>query len=48
MPEVDHWEANVTGVLLGPDGEPLIIQTDERVFGYQRWLYEDTDSDYQG
>lgn len=37
---VDYVEPQVTHVLLGPDGEPLIELTDERSFGFARYLEE--------
>lgn len=37
---VDYTEPQVTHVLFGPDGEPLIELTDERSFGFARYLEE--------
>lgn len=37
---VDYYEPQVTAVLLGPDGEPLVVQTDEVAFGFARYLEE--------
>lgn len=42
---VDYWEPQVTNVLLGPDGEPLIIHTDEVPFGFARYLEETYEDD---
>lgn len=37
---VDWTEPQITHTLLGPDGEPLIELTDERSFGFARYLEE--------
>lgn len=42
---VEYYDPQVTGVLLGPDGEPLIILTDEVTFGFARYLEEEHEAD---
>lgn len=37
---VEWTEPEVTGTLLGPDGEVLLEMTNERTFGFARWLDE--------
>lgn len=37
---VEYTEPEVTGVLFGPDGEVILEMTNERTFGFARWLDE--------
>lgn len=42
---VDWTEPEVTGVLYGPDGEELIVHTNEVTFGFARWKEEQDEAE---